>query len=463
MDIEPRREEVPTARGKPTMLQLTVQPAYASSIHKVQSLTILHTVHGCLEGIFAAGQVYVLWSRVTKPQNFHAVGLPPKDLLDDVAHAWRDAGLDVHKCFAKAVQVSDEWTYTRGVADQNECVHVAKRLLPKNQEERRVPLKMGTLLQTLNPQPQTAKVLHGLLDWIDRADLAAQHGEAPAAPLRSDGAPLFPDHEWWLTEMERRRPRDDGDESDDDEDDLNEGGNLAGGNATGSSSGWTNSDCDSDASLPAGPPLKRPKPQETKHMSGSVKASTAASSSLSLGLTTPILNSAAGQPIAPWRRRVVGKSPESALTASSKIRAASAGAQERPQPPVPAVYRGYFERQERGLCGLHALNNAISGTFFTEQDMSLACTAFLEEMRREGSRERRCDHEKPGSGFYSEAALAYVVRWKIAQHELGAYARLKLDLDNPIQECQDTQPTCQYVLNLCPTSITETRFNQKAP
>ena len=51
MDIEPRREEVPTARGKPTMMQLPLQPAYASSIHKVQSLTIKHTVHGCLEAL----------------------------------------------------------------------------------------------------------------------------------------------------------------------------------------------------------------------------------------------------------------------------------------------------------------------------------------------------------------------------------------------------------------------------
>ena len=50
IDLQPRRETVATARGKPTMLQLTLQPAYGLTIHKVQSLTIRITVQGCLEG-----------------------------------------------------------------------------------------------------------------------------------------------------------------------------------------------------------------------------------------------------------------------------------------------------------------------------------------------------------------------------------------------------------------------------
>ena len=87
LDIEPRREMVPSAIGKPAMLQFTLQPAYGLSIHKVQSMTILHKVLGCLEGVFAHGQIYVLMSRVTDPEHFHAVGLPPADLLDDVAEA----------------------------------------------------------------------------------------------------------------------------------------------------------------------------------------------------------------------------------------------------------------------------------------------------------------------------------------------------------------------------------------
>ena len=52
-------------------------------------------MRGLLEGIFAQGQVYVLVSRVTDPRNFHLVGLPPIDMLEDVAKAWRAAGLDV--------------------------------------------------------------------------------------------------------------------------------------------------------------------------------------------------------------------------------------------------------------------------------------------------------------------------------------------------------------------------------
>ena len=64
--------------------------------------------------------------------------------------------------------------------------------------------------------------------------------------------------------------------------------------------------------------------------------------------------------------------------------------------------------------------------------MSRACTAYIEEARREGLWESRDDHERAG-GWYSEAVLAYVVRWKIAQNTLGAYTHMKLDLDNPVQ------------------------------
>ena len=88
IDMEPRKEVIPSARGKPSMPQLPFQPAYCSTIHKVQALTIRHDVHGCLEGVFAHGQVYVLWSRVTNPKLFKAVRIPTADLLNDVARAW---------------------------------------------------------------------------------------------------------------------------------------------------------------------------------------------------------------------------------------------------------------------------------------------------------------------------------------------------------------------------------------
>ena len=73
------------------MLQLCVGPAYALCVHKVQALTFAHVSQGCLEGIFAAGQCYTQTSRATDPRKYHAIGVPPADLLDNVAAAVRAA------------------------------------------------------------------------------------------------------------------------------------------------------------------------------------------------------------------------------------------------------------------------------------------------------------------------------------------------------------------------------------
>ena len=51
----------------------------------------------------------MLFSRVTDPENFMLVGMPPKDLIDVVATAWREAGLDVNECFRRATRVTNEW------------------------------------------------------------------------------------------------------------------------------------------------------------------------------------------------------------------------------------------------------------------------------------------------------------------------------------------------------------------
>jgi hypothetical protein len=134
MDLNPVREEVPTARGKPTMLQLSILPAYALTVHKVQALTIRNTVFGCLEGIFAHGQLYVLWSRVTTPDHMHAVGVPPLDLLEDVGRAWHAKGFNVHDCFEKAAAVTGEWEYHRHRAPGDPCKRVAERLQPKHED-----------------------------------------------------------------------------------------------------------------------------------------------------------------------------------------------------------------------------------------------------------------------------------------------------------------------------------------
>ena len=67
---------------------------------RTQSATFGRTkVIGCFEGVFALGQVYVLVSRVTDPMNLVLVGVPPKDLLEDIAAALLACGVDVDKYF----------------------------------------------------------------------------------------------------------------------------------------------------------------------------------------------------------------------------------------------------------------------------------------------------------------------------------------------------------------------------
>ena len=108
IDVTAREESAPK---ESTMVQLPAVPAYALTIHKVQSLTMLGKVLGCLEGIFAHGQLYVLVSRVTDPQNLCFIGLPPVDMLDEVAAAWvdelADAVIALHQQ-AAAVRGSDQ-------------------------------------------------------------------------------------------------------------------------------------------------------------------------------------------------------------------------------------------------------------------------------------------------------------------------------------------------------------------
>ena len=132
----------------------------------MQALTIRSEVNGCLEGVFALGQIYVLASRVTDPANLFFVGLPPKDLLADVEPAWTAAGLDADACFAAAAAVTEEWEWTRSGDNGLEMVDPSRHLQPQYEKERRVPVHLKTLHEILNPQPTTAQVLHGLLDWI---------------------------------------------------------------------------------------------------------------------------------------------------------------------------------------------------------------------------------------------------------------------------------------------------------
>ena len=152
-------------------------------------------------------------SRVTDPSNFILVGIPPKDLLEDVQSAWRRAGLNVDDCYAKAANVTGEWKYVAG------DVALAERIVPKWHSEQTIPLRHRNTEEVLDPQPEASKVIHRLLSWIDRVDLASQHGDARPAFATLEGADIFPEEEpWWLTELSRRtatkqdEPEDDGDE-----------------------------------------------------------------------------------------------------------------------------------------------------------------------------------------------------------------------------------------------------------
>ncbi len=147
-----------------------------------------------MEGIFACGHLYVLISRVTDPRNLHLVGVPPKDVLEDVEKAWRDAGLDVDRCWENAVSVTSEWVYTRGPQ------HISQRITQKRIEERRIPLKHRTLAEVLDPMPRASLVIHRILGWIDECDLASQRNEQRPA-FREE---MLDEPFWWLSDLQRR-------------------------------------------------------------------------------------------------------------------------------------------------------------------------------------------------------------------------------------------------------------------
>ena len=199
IDVQPRPEGL-KARGEPVMLQLSLVPAYALTIHKTQALSIKHVVCGCLEGIFAWGQLYVLISRVTDPANLHLIGLPPKDLVEEVGSALKRAGYNDIDTFIRWTDVSREWEYKAS----------SRSFVQRYIRERQVPMTHKTLTEILNPQPIAGRVLLRLLDYIDRVDRASQDGSPRPKFIGDDGEPIFPpsghpDELWWLTELSRRK------------------------------------------------------------------------------------------------------------------------------------------------------------------------------------------------------------------------------------------------------------------
>lgn len=61
MDVNARKETITHIRGNPVLVQVPVVPCYSLAVHKTQALSIKHLVLGRLEGVFALGQIYVLF------------------------------------------------------------------------------------------------------------------------------------------------------------------------------------------------------------------------------------------------------------------------------------------------------------------------------------------------------------------------------------------------------------------
>ena len=208
-DVEPYRENLKGNWAQSVLVQLPIIPAYAAVLHKVQALTLQNIVRLCLEGIFAHGSFYVGALRSTDPDNFQLIGLPPLDLLDDVAAKWLELNLDVNECMNAAVHVTDEWTYTavpngRSIAA---ATNVANRLHRKRIAQRTIPIVHRTLEQILDPQPDMSEYMGRFLEWVERENDCLNRGECALLFETIYGAEIFPtdpDNTWWLTPLQRR-------------------------------------------------------------------------------------------------------------------------------------------------------------------------------------------------------------------------------------------------------------------
>ena len=129
----------------------------------------------------------MLVSRVTDPAVFCLVGLPPWDILEDLAAALRAKGLDVDQVFERSVKCSNEFIY-----DPCRSGGLKDRFTQKFNSQRTIPISWRSLAASLNPQPVAFAVIRRVLDWIDRCDDASKQN-LPAPPFEAeDGTPIFP-------------------------------------------------------------------------------------------------------------------------------------------------------------------------------------------------------------------------------------------------------------------------------
>ena len=140
------------------------------------------------------------FSTTVRGCNLHLIGVPPKDLMAEVAIALKKHGYSEIDTFIRWTDVSREWEYKVS----------SKSFVQKYIRERQVPMIHKTLDDILNPQPIAGRVLLRLLDYIDRVDRASQDGSSRPKFLAVDGEAIFPpsghpDELWWLTELSRRK------------------------------------------------------------------------------------------------------------------------------------------------------------------------------------------------------------------------------------------------------------------
>ena len=67
----------------------------------------------------------------------------------------------------------------------------------------------------------------------------------------------------------------------------------------------------------------------------------------------------------------------------------------------------YFEKQQRGECGRHALNNVFGTSVFSHEDMQAAAQQVFAELNSQQEADEHINHE---SGWYSHGVLAMVVQ-----------------------------------------------------
>ena len=110
-------------------------------------------------------------------------------------------------CLATAADGTGDWEYTPAGNPAAATRNVRSRLTRRETLERRVPVRLRTLAEILDPQPETAAGLHRPLGGSDRADRAAQAGAPKPAFATAENEAIFPEdgEEWWLTEFERRK------------------------------------------------------------------------------------------------------------------------------------------------------------------------------------------------------------------------------------------------------------------